>query len=159
MPSLEEAFAHGAFDIIFVETTDECPLEFDIKVIPEVKQIMDRLQFVIEDAAVRQQAELRRSVMSATYASLQSELSSDKKKVEHYLTNLKEKRSSWSEFVLSYKRKRYARGLERVRALMNTSMRIVPEAPAAMSAIYSEFKELFRKDASLPTGLKQYPAG
>ena len=65
---LRESFMTGGMDTILMEAVEECPEEFDLKSVAEIRDILNKLQYVIEEQATREQQELRarRVIGSAT---------------------------------------------------------------------------------------------
>ena len=92
-PAISAAFLMGSMDAHLYETTECCPMEIDIDKIPEMKQCIMKLEFIIESEAVRQKTELRKALQTATFQSMSGELSDDKKKVEHYLGEILKRRA------------------------------------------------------------------
>ena len=58
-----------------------------------------------------------------------------------------------------YKRKRYARGLDRVRQRMLTEMNVIETELHCFTMTYNAMKNDFQKDTSIPAGLSLRMAG
>lgn len=66
LPALQEAFMTGAMDAPLFDITEECAVEIDIRQVPEFRDIMTKLAYLVEQQACAEQAALRRPSQTPT---------------------------------------------------------------------------------------------
>lgn len=151
-PKLLKAFELGTMDES-LRSMAECQPVMDVSTIPDFKQVLQKLHLEVTMAAVEKQAELKRTVDSATFLSLRADLTHDVDLVTRYIKDLKEARANWSAAVAAHKRQRRRTGLDKTLAFMKTRLDVgllsKDESLSDLPKHYAVFKT---------TSLKEFPS-
>jgi hypothetical protein len=152
--NIERNFECGCMDDALVAAVDDGPWPWDLAAsFPEVKAILARLERETENKHLARNRELRDQVQLATFTQLADELTEDIRKLTAYFVKLSEIRSHRADQVLAYKRKRYNRGLECVRKLLDRRLNMLLLDAGSTAMEYSAFTLLdslpFLKSACL----------
>ena len=122
---ITEFFLAGTMDDGLEAAGDEFPWPWDLaKAFPEIRTIIHRLDRDLEQKQLARHKELKEQVASATYTQLMAELQDDQRMTCNFLEKLGVIKVHWSDQVVVYKRRRYDRGLETVRKVLNQRLMV-----------------------------------
>ena len=121
---LVQLFERGGMDDNIIQITADQTEPFNAKLIPEFKSIYDRLKRDIESDQLKKKEGLRLQIDTATFESLQLDVTSDINNVIDYEKKLVATKDSWAARVTAHKRTRHSKGVKAAKEHMTHVMNI-----------------------------------
>ena len=140
--TVEASFMSGCMDIVLLEAISEGMWPWDLQTVPECRTVLVKLSTDMEAKQLAKHNELKRQVETATLTQLNAELTTDLNRLDTYFAKLAEIRRHWANTVLTHKRRRYTKGLDRVRSLMRTQLQMLVTEPTSAPMEVAAFKKV-----------------
>ncbi|CAK9095039.1 unnamed protein product [Durusdinium trenchii] len=148
-PSLVSLFENRVLDDYLYTLTEECPAQIDLTKVSEIGVILANNKAAQEKEAVEKSKVLHLQVQTATFQKMVNDLEGDIEALTDWVALEVKRKSSWQAMVLTHARRRYVRGLERVREFAEESLRVRAGALEGAAMELADFRSNLESASSL----------